>query len=154
MQIRTYPKVAAEPTMYCPKLRITPLGPGPCFTIEYPPKMKPMQSPTVPPISAPIFTAPVPARQSWGFLWAEWCRGGGSYFCRKCWEHGRGGGRGPKQLEAFVGVADRVAVFLKCFVVRRLLLSASGSHSVRFRGVVVRGGEWWWWGLQIDAMRW
>lgn len=45
--------------MYCPRLRITPLGPGPCFIIVYPPKMKPMHSPTVPPIMAPIFTVRV-----------------------------------------------------------------------------------------------
>jgi len=32
-----YPNVAAEPSMYCPRLRMTPLGPGPCLKIVYPP---------------------------------------------------------------------------------------------------------------------
>lgn len=33
----TYPKVAAEPIMYCPILRMIPLGPGPCWKTAIPP---------------------------------------------------------------------------------------------------------------------
>lgn len=41
-----YPNVAAEPTMYCPRVRSMPFGPGPKRTIFVAPKMKPMIRPT------------------------------------------------------------------------------------------------------------
>jgi hypothetical protein len=41
-----YPKVAAEPTMYWPKVLIMPLGPGPKRMMLVAPKMKPMTRPT------------------------------------------------------------------------------------------------------------
>ena len=44
--MQTYPKVAAEPTMYWPSVRIMPLGPGPKRMMLVAPKMKPMTRPT------------------------------------------------------------------------------------------------------------
>jgi hypothetical protein len=41
-----YPKVAAEPTMYWPRVLIMPLGPGPKRIMLVAPKMKPMTRPT------------------------------------------------------------------------------------------------------------
>jgi hypothetical protein len=38
-QHRTYPKVAADPNMYCPSVRIMPLGPGPKRIILVAPAM-------------------------------------------------------------------------------------------------------------------
>jgi len=49
------PKVAADPAMYCPKVRIIPLGPGPNLMILVAPNIKPMINPTEVPIMAPIF---------------------------------------------------------------------------------------------------
>lgn len=43
---RTYPKVAAEPSMYWPRVLIMPLGPGPKRMMLVAPKMKPMIRPT------------------------------------------------------------------------------------------------------------
>ena len=75
-----YPKVAPDPSMYCPKLRMTPFGPAPYLMILTDPKIKPIIAPTarkcklpfylparcegcseengdiLPPIIAPIFT--------------------------------------------------------------------------------------------------
>jgi hypothetical protein len=42
----TYPNVAAEPAMYCPKVRIIPLGPGPNRMMFVAPNIKPMMMPT------------------------------------------------------------------------------------------------------------
>lgn len=65
------PKVAAELSIYCDKVPITPLGPGPALSyhqisillltsthlmMENPPKIKPIVKPTVDPIRAPIYT--------------------------------------------------------------------------------------------------
>lgn len=65
------PKVAAELSIYCDKVPITPLGPGPALLhhqivilpvtsthlmMENPPKIKPIVKPTVDPIRAPIYT--------------------------------------------------------------------------------------------------
>lgn len=41
-----YPKVAADPSMYCPNVRIMPCGPGPYLMMFVAPKMKPIHSPT------------------------------------------------------------------------------------------------------------
>ena len=43
---RAYPKVAAEPSMYWPRVLIMPLGPGPKRMMLVAPKMKPMTRPT------------------------------------------------------------------------------------------------------------
>ena len=48
---RANPNVAALPAIYWPKLRSMPFGPGPFLTMLYPPKMKPMHSPT--PVNTP-----------------------------------------------------------------------------------------------------
>lgn len=63
------PKVAAELSIYCDRVPITPLGPGPALRdcqitvkailcahlmIENPPNMNPIVNPTVEPINAPI----------------------------------------------------------------------------------------------------
>lgn len=48
------PKVAPEPAMYCPNVLITPFGPAPYRMMLTEPNMKPMMTPTVPPIMAPI----------------------------------------------------------------------------------------------------
>ena len=42
----SYPNVAAEPSMYWPRVRIMPLGPGPYLMMFVAPKMKPMIRPT------------------------------------------------------------------------------------------------------------
>lgn len=73
--VSAYPKVAAEPSMYCPNVRSIPFGPGPKRTMLVKPKpvrhghseairegvrvpkMKPMIKPTDPPIIPPILTA-------------------------------------------------------------------------------------------------
>jgi hypothetical protein len=41
-----YPKVAAEPAMYCPNVRIIPLGPGPNRMMFVAPNIKPIMRPT------------------------------------------------------------------------------------------------------------
>lgn len=41
-----YPKVAEEPSIYCPSVRIMPFGPGPYLIIFVAPKMKPIINPT------------------------------------------------------------------------------------------------------------
>lgn len=41
-----YPKVAAEPAMYWPRVLSIPLGPGPNLMMLVAPKMKPMMRPT------------------------------------------------------------------------------------------------------------
>lgn len=69
----THPKVADDPSMYCPSVLIMPFGPGPYLIMFVAPKMNPMISPTagycqyaveidmesgkdsLPPIMAPIF---------------------------------------------------------------------------------------------------
>lgn len=70
-----YPNVAAEPAIYCPKVRIMPFGPGPKRIMFVAPNIKPMIRPTAvamcqrdlcavrhgkssihPPIIAPILT--------------------------------------------------------------------------------------------------
>jgi hypothetical protein len=53
---KAYPKVAPEPSMYFPRVRITPLGPAPYWKIVTVPMINPMIPPTVDPIRAPIFT--------------------------------------------------------------------------------------------------
>lgn len=42
----TYPNVAAEPPMYVPSVRRSPLGPGPYLMMVVAPNMKPMIRPT------------------------------------------------------------------------------------------------------------
>lgn len=46
MEETTYPNVAPDPSMYCPRERITPFGPAPYLMILTDPKMKPMMAPT------------------------------------------------------------------------------------------------------------
>lgn len=43
---KTCPKVAPDPSMYCPRERITPFGPAPYLMMLTDPKMKPMMAPT------------------------------------------------------------------------------------------------------------
>jgi len=47
--------VAALLSMYWDSVARNPLGPGPDLRILYEPKIKPIVSPTPPPINAPIF---------------------------------------------------------------------------------------------------
>jgi len=48
--------VVPEPSIYCPRVLMTPFGPAPDLRIVTEPKMKPMMRPTVPPIIAPILS--------------------------------------------------------------------------------------------------
>lgn len=49
------PKVAPEPIIYCPSVRPTPFGPAPYLMMLTEPNIKPIMTPTVLPIIAPIF---------------------------------------------------------------------------------------------------